>query len=139
MKNTHRLFSVVLATAFALQLTSCTKDAIEAPKAPASPETVSGKSHYFESTDIEKIGAIRTVVTTPEYQVSVVAFNDNFKSEQVFADLDGLAFIDRLPPGTYTLIARVHPTEENPKEFDDLVQTVDVQAGKVTDITVEFQ
>lgn len=136
MKNVNRIFYAVL---FTLLLASCSKDALQRPAPAPAEKPALGKSAYYDTTESDKYGAIRAKVLPLKYPISVRAFSDDFKSEPVYIDPDGVALLEWLPPGIYTVIAHLDPMDEGPKEREDIVQVVEVEGGKVTDISIEFE
>lgn len=132
MKN-YRLFRFLPALTLIFLLSSCKKDfLVQAQPDPDSNLTVT----------VPK-GAVQARILLNDgnpFPASIIANNDNFTSEELFADEEGYVSLTNIPEGVYTVTVYPSPDDLGNPRQKTVIQNITIIADQVTDIgTITYE
>lgn len=136
MKNFNLLRFAAFCSLFAILLSSCTKDSLKSDRDSKN----AGNPQINTDNIPSRMGSIQASVTDGTTSVSLVVYNDDYNSGEVFADDQGVILASGIPPGTYTVVAHVLPDDEAGVLKSILFENVTVFADQTTDLgEITFQ
>ena len=134
MKNLNLLRFAAIFSLFIILFGSCSEDGLKKERANA----LNGPNSMNPS-DI-KTGTIQATASWENQVIYMIAYNDSYTSEPVYANDLGVIEMKEVPEGIYTVLFHVEFNGSAPREFDDIIiNDVVVNPYEVTDLgVIEF-
>lgn len=112
-----------LAATFSLSLflfSSCSKDALNKEQTNSG---VSASGNPITVTRDDDSGGIQATVPISDPPAYMIVFNDDFKSDKIYANAEGLIEVMDIPVGVYSAEFHNIPEDEAPRNYVPLIIT----------------